>query len=884
MSRIHRGYLTAALVLTVLAFVISLWLFPAWGQSLRLIASLAVAAVVGAFGFLAAWRQAVEKSDSKPAPPAIAQTQRSGVQVGGSTVSGDVVGQDKVEGDKVEGDKVAGDKIINVLPPITPTSALYQLPPPLPDFTGRVAELKDLREKMTPGGVTLSGVHGLGGIGKTALALKLAAELAPRYPDAQFYVDLRGVSERPLSPAEALSYIVRAYHPERRLPESAAELRGLYLSVLHGQKALVLMDNAKDAEQVRPLIPPEGCLLLVTSRQRFTLPGLYARNLDTMEPEEARELLVKIAPRLTDPHPSTAGRERAPRPSAQDATSGGTPLGRPSAQGATTVADEIAALCGYLPLALRAAGSLLAVTPDLAPEEYVAQLRDERGRLERIGAEGVEVSVEASLNLSYARLPAETARVFRMLAVFPASFEAMAEEAVCEDAEHQHLSELVKRSLVRFDDVSRRYSLHDLARLFAKKRLSEEESGEAQKRHARHYERVLRAARELYEQGGDSIPRGLALFDLEWVNIQAGQAWAAGNAEMDDTTAQLCNSYPDAGSYCLNLRLHSRDWIRWLEAALAAARRLKRRDAEGVHLGNLGLAYAALGETRRAIEFYEQRLQIARDAKHGDRRGEGNALGNLGNAYAALGETRRAIEFFEQCLKLHREIGDRRGEGADLGNLGLAYADLGETRRAIEFYEQHLQIAREIGDRRGEGNALGNLGLAYADLGETRRAIEFYEGALAIAREIGDWRGEGNALGNLGVAYRNLGETRRAIEFYEQCLKLHREIGDRRGEGADLGNLGTAYADLGETRRAIEFYEQQLKIVREIGDRRGEGNALFNMSLALDELGKRQKAVPLAEAALRIYEQIEDPREAKVRKRLAEWRGEGAGGEHGSSE
>ena len=273
---------------------------------------------------------------------------------------------------------------------------------------------------------------------------------------------------------------------------------------------------------------------------------------------------------------------------------------------------------------------------------------------------------------------------------------------------------------------------------------------------------------------------------------------------------------------------------------------------------------------RRAERFGKEALSLSKRLK--DRRSEGNALGNLGIAYANLGETRRAIEFYEQVLAIDREIGDRRGEGADLGNLGSAYDDLGEYRRAIQFHEHALVIDREIGDRRGEGQDLGNLGVAYKNLGEYRRAIEFYEQHLAIAREIGDRRGEGNALGNLGVAYKNLGETRRAIEYYEQALVIEREIGDRRGEGHALGNLGVAYRSLGEYRRAIEYYEQALVIQREIGDRPGEGNALFNMSLALDQLGDRKRAIEHAEAALKIKEQIEGPTAGKVRSQLEQWK------------
>jgi len=527
------------------------------------------------------------------------------VQTGGQRIEGTVTGG------------VAGRDIVHQhYPQAAALPSPHQVSAPPGDFTGREEELGELRSALDAGGVTISGVTGMGGVGKTALALKLADELKERYPDAQFYLDLLGTTDQPMTPAQAMTHVIHSFHPEAKLPESEAELRALYCSALDGKRALLLMDNAADARQVLPLIPPASCVLLVTSRQHFTLPGVRTVDLDVMPPGDARELLLKIEPRISEQ------------------------------------ADEIARLCGYLPLALRAAGSLLAVTPDLQPAEYAAALRDERRRLERIGKEGVDIGVEASFGLSYQRLPDDAAAVFRKLAVFPGSFDAAAEEVVCEDGEHRRLSELVKRSLVQWDEKSKRYRLHDLARLFAESRLAEDEQQAARRRHAKHYMSVLAAADDLYLAGGEGILRGLELYDGEQANIQAGQVWAAQHAAEDQTAAQLCSVYPNAGVYVVSLRLHPREQVTWLEAGASAARMLKDRTAEGRHLGNLGLAYAALGETRKAIEFHEQQLTITREI--GDRRGEGAALGNLGIAYKDLGETRKAIEFYEQQLILLR--------------------------------------------------------------------------------------------------------------------------------------------------------------------------------------------------------------------------------------
>jgi tetratricopeptide (TPR) repeat protein len=727
----------------------------------------------------------------------------------------------------VGGDVVFGDKHVHeaAVPTI---SAVHQLPPPPADFTGREAEITELLAALEDASLTISGLQGMGGVGKTALALKLAEMIKERYPDGQFYLDLLGVSPQPLTPAEALAHVIHSYHPGARLPESEPELRGIYLSVLHNQRALLLMDNARGESQVESLIPPAGCRLIVTSRQSFMLPGIFAKNLDCLPPADACKLLLTIAPRISE------------------------------------LAGEIARLCGYLPLALRLAASAIATFRNLKPADYVQRLVGARKQLEL---------VEASLSLSYEILSDEQQQRWRMLAVFPGSFDDAAAATVweIEDEKAQDmLGELLAFSLVEWNEAARRFRLHDLARVFADFRMSETERDVGRRLHAQHYQAVLSSAKSLYLNGGDMTLHGLALFDLERVNIEAGHTWAVEQVGSDKTAAELCITYSNAGLQIFSLRQHPRELIRGAEAMLAAAIKMNLREMEGSALGNLGLAYATLGETRRAIDFFEQHLAIAR--KTGDRIGEGNALGNLGLAYSDLGEVRRAIKFHEQRVVIARETGDRRSEGPALSNLGLAYVALGETLRAIDLFEQALQIARETADRMSEGAVLGNLGSAYVALGEGRHAIKFYEQHLQIAREIGDRRGEGNALGGLGVAYRTMGEFRRASELFEQHLQIARETGDRRGEGVVLSNLGLAYAALGEIPRGIDLFEQALQIARETGNRWGEGFALSNLALAFDHLGHRAQAIDYAEASLIIFEQIKSPTAQKVRNTLVEWK------------
>ncbi len=722
-------------------------------------------------------------------------------------VGGDAGGATIVTGDgnvllQIQAEDTSARSILSTL--LLPR--LHQLPPDVADFEGRQDQVSELLKLLEHEGgrAAITAIGGMSGIGKTVLAAHVGHHLAGRYPDGQLFVELEGTSEEPTSPAAAMATVIRSFEPAAQLPETGKELQPIYLSILEGKRVLIVLDNARDSAQVEPLMPPASCAAIITSRRQVAVPGVTAINLDVMSESEAVSLLRSLV---------------------GDARANEQQLA------------EIAKLCGYLPLALRVAGTFLQLNTVWDTADYIQALEDERTRLKRLVVGGtVDLDVAASLSLSVTQLQKDRAELvdrWHALGVFPGSLALAAAAAVWGqemEKARDTMTPLVGCSMVLYDSERERFRLHDLMRDLANGQspLSselpwpdnlEELLERAAAAHSQHFVQVLALADDLFLKGGEGILQGLALFDQERKNIEAGQNWAASREETD-AAYELCAGYPNVGAYVLSLRLVADERVRWLEAAVQAARQLGDRRGEGNALGNLGIAYANLGETRKAIEHHEQALTIAREI--GDRRGECQDLGNLGNAYTDLGETRRAIEHHEQALTIAREIGDRGCECKHLGNLGNAYAELGETRKAVEHIEQALTIAREIGDRRSEGAALDSLGLAYANLGETRKAVEHIEQALTIAREIGDRKVEGAALGSLGTAYATLGETRKAIEHHEQALTIAREIGDRRGEGSAIGNIGLAYANLGETGKAIELYEQHLEIAREIGDRRGE--------------------------------------------------------------
>ena len=582
------------------------------------------------------------------------------------------------------------DRLYGPLSPRGTPAPVLPLPADLADFTGRDAQIDQIRAKLDQqGAAAIASIHGMGGIGKTALAVHVAHQFIAegRFRDTQLIIDLQGTEPVPVDPADALESLLNAIlDPDPKRPRDLDTLAALWRQAIDGKDALLILDNAADAAQVRPLLPGcVSCAVLVTSRQRFTLPGAGRLDLDPLQPGEARDLLQELAPHL-----DTGG------------------------------ADKIVELCGRLPLALRVAGNYLGLNDDVTPDVYAEMLADERTRLARLrDPDGPDLDVAAAIFLSVAQLEAQLRRAWTLLALFPAPFDlpaaaalwgevregepfrptTMADdlwgelrewegfdpsewgddlvgalrqflvelagplgsrpsiEALDKDEARARLQALRNRSLVSYDRESGRYLQHDLVRLAAARELEtrgEQEVEAARLRLARHYERVARTAKERYRQGGEGVLQGLALFDREWPHIRAGQAWAAARAGQDEEASRLCSDYPDAAAVLLSLRLHPRDWIAWLEAAARAARRLGDREAQGNHLGSLGKAHKDLGEMEEAVDYYQQALAIARHI--GDRRREGIWLANLGVAYRDLGDTVRARDLLTRALAIFEAI------------------------------------------------------------------------------------------------------------------------------------------------------------------------------------------------------------------------------------
>jgi tetratricopeptide (TPR) repeat protein len=690
--------------------------------------------------------------------------------------------------DSVESEAILKDLHERIAPPFP---LAWQLPVPPTVFVGRTEAIARLVAVVPTSdtGAVIFGAGDRAGIGKTALALEVANRLKEFFPDGQVYLDLKGDTSAPLSPAETRARVIRYFRRDASPSENSDLSSREYNAIFRNRRVLLVLDNAAGKEQVSPVSPPPPSKMLVVSRSHFELSSIHSEELDALSEAEACELLRRRAPQVAD------------------------------------CDRKIAQLCGYLPLALQLTAGTLNHALSISPQAYAQRLED-HGE--------VPGQAETSLRLCYDLLAEELQVCWRRLSVFPASFDVIAAATLWDKGAEQAqaiLDQLEERSMIACETTTKRYHLHELAWLQANSRLTSEERLASQMRQAGYYLQVLARAEELYMKGSDKeLLDALALFDLEQENIQAGHAWASANFEHNETAAQLCSEYADTGAYVLETRLRPVEWLAWLEVVLAAARKLQDRKREGLHLGNLGRFYDGY-DPRHASAYYEQQLAIVREM--GDRQRECQVLGRLG--YASVGAEKkvpkRALEYFKEQLTIARKIGDRRAESIALGNLSWVYSNPGnrQSKRAFACAEQELAIARETGDRKEIGRALHGVVCTFLLFKQAARALEYAEEALRLYRDSGDREGEMEAFENLGAVYTALKDNH-AVECYAQQIAIARELGSICEEAWAHGTLGRYHTARGGYKRARAYFDQYNAIHDEMSCKGGRRAPLQHKS------------------------------------------------------
>jgi hypothetical protein len=661
-------------------------------------------------------------------------------------------------------------------PAVDPVVVPRQLPAAAAHFVGRVAELKALDELFDQTGgeddaigpaVIISAIDGTAGIGKTALALRWAHRAADRFGDGQLYVNLRGFDPS-ASPAAAATVLRRfldafAVAPDR-IPADLDTQVDLYRSLVAGKQMLIVLDNARDAEQVRPLLPgTAGCLILITSRNRLTdliaVDGAVPLTVDLFTTGEARELLAR---RLGA---DCAGREPA-------------------------AITEIVDLCGRLPLALNIAASWAATHPRTPLWHLAAELRDAHQRLDLLSAGRGAANLRAVFSWSYDTLSDPAARMFRLLGVHPGPEVGLAAAAsmaaVDLDEARRSIGDLTAVHLLT-ELAHGRYGIHDLLRAYAAERAGgDEERTAAINRMLDHYLHTARAAALLLFPARDPIDlcppapgtapesiadawRALAWFDTEYPVLLAATALAV-TAGFDRHAWQI----PACIAPYLERRGHWPDYAASQRLALAAAERTVDRAAQaGAHCllaratGRLGAYAAAHDHLQQALALYQ-----ALD----DRTGQAHTHHSLGWVFGQQRRYHDALGHAHQALELYRAAGHRTGQARTLNTVGWYGSLLGRHEQAVTYCRQAVDLHRELGNHDGAADAWDSLGHAYQHLSRPADAIACYRQALDLFRRLGDQHQQADTLTRLSEAYRAAGDHASARHARNRALAILDEL------------------------------------------------------------------------------------------------------------
>jgi DNA-binding SARP family transcriptional activator len=648
-----------------------------------------------------------------------------------------------------------------------------QLPAPARPFVGRDAELVQLDALLdhagAPAEVVISAIAGPAGVGKTALAVHVAHQLADRFPDGQLYANLRGFDPEgtPVAPAEAIRGFLDALGvaPDQ-IPPGLDSQAGLFRSLLSGKQMLIVLDNARDERQVRPLLPGSpGCVVVITSRSQLT--GLVASNsarlitLGVLTAAEARQML--------------AARLGAARAAAE-----------PDA--VILMAD----LCGYLPLALAVAAARAAARAQLPLAELAAELSDAASRLDALDTVDPTSSVRTAFSWSYQELSAAAARMFRLVSLHPGpdiTAAAAASLAACSLAQARRvLAELADAHLLS-ERARDRYLCHDLLRTYAadQARTTDGDSDReaAIGRVLDHYLRASHAAARLVSQSceGITLPPPQPGVTLEQCadDLEA-MAWFEAEQDVLIATAALAAEKGSAHAWqvpwtmteFLDRRGHWHQTTVILQTALAVAKRLGDTTAQALTHLHIAGACARLTRYDEARAHLAACLQLCQQL--GDQAGEARGYQTLGYVADRQGYYADALRHGERALRVFRAIGDTGGQAVSLNNIGWYHAQLGNFVDAQSFCQQALGLWRKLGDRRYEAQTWDSLGYVALRRGQHAEAFGCYQRALSLFRELKDRFNEAETLTHIGDAHHAAGELHQAQDAWHRALGIHDEL------------------------------------------------------------------------------------------------------------
>lgn len=651
-----------------------------------------------------------------------------------------------------------------------------QLPADVPGFTGRAEPLRRLDLLLGPADappstVVITALGGAAGIGKTALAVHWAHRVRDRFPDGQLYLNLRGFDPggQVMTPAEALRSLLELLDvPPAQIPAGIDAQAGLYRTRLTGTRTLVVLDNARDVDQVRPLIPGSpGTMVLATSRDQLAglavNEGAHLVRLDVLSDQEARRLLV---------HRLGAGRVAA----------------EPEA------VDGIVTACAGLPLALAIVAARAATRPTFPLSAFADELTDARGRLDALSSPEVAVDVRAVFSWSYQALGTEAARMFRLLGLHPGPDLGLGAAAnlaaVPVPYARRLLAELTSAHLIT-ERTPGRYVFHDLLRAYATELADAVDP--APNRHA--------ASHRMYDHYVHSA--------------HAADQWLPIDREAITLSPPQPQVVPDtfAGNAA------AREWFATELPVLLA---LTEHTGDGDLDLQIQQLVRVIGSYLTWRGMWHHKIAVQRAGLHAARRRAdrpAQAYLHRGLAHACERLERRddARSHIHQSRQLYREIGDHVGQARTLLTLVWLSERDGRYRDGLGYARQCLQAALAGGNRVLQALARNAIGWCHTLLGEHDQAIVQCRQALAELRDLAEPVSIGDVLNSLGRAHSHLGQHPEAIDYYRQCVDWHLEHGNRPQEAVNLVRLGEAHHRAGENNSAREAWQHALAIFDETG-------------------------------------------------------------------
>ncbi|MFD7967986.1 AfsR/SARP family transcriptional regulator [Streptomyces clavifer] len=694
-----------------------------------------------------------------------------------------------------------------------------QLPATVPDFTGRASFVRELGARLvtSEGSVmAVSALAGIGGVGKTTLAVHVAHQARPHFPDGQLYVDLQGAGARAAEPETVLGSFLRALGtPDSAIPDSLDERAALYRSTLDGRRILVLLDNAHDAAQIRPLLPgTPGCAALVTSRVRMVdLAGAHLVDLDVMSPEEALQLFTRIV-----------GAERV--------------------NSEREAALDVVAACGFLPLAIRIAASRLAARRTWTVSVLAAKLADERRRLDELQAG--DLAVKATFELGYGQLEPAQARAFRLLGLADGPDISLAAAAALLNLEthtaEDLLEALVDTSLLE-SAAPGRYRYHDLVRLYARSCAERDEQPPAEREAAlsRLLDFYLATAAGVYalERPGDRTVEHLDPTEYPGITFA------------DHRTA-LDWLYTNAGSLLSC-------------AHQSAARGTIRRSVD------LMLAAKDLAESGANSRQFEAAAMAVRDAAvaAGDPRSEARARTTLAQVHSTAGRFGQAEDEARRAMLLAPATQDVWTHCNAPNELGIIAGYRSRLEEAEGLLQQAIAAFRADGNRPGEASALCNLSRVQLAIGHTESAVELADRGVALYNRLGLTLRLANGRYALGLALARAGRQDEAQDRLHEALAVFRDSRQRLWEGMTLFRLAEVHLSADRSAQAAALAEQALTVLLHIGGEWRRANVLTVLGQALERIGQADRAQVCWREALATLDHLKAPEADAVRLLLS---------------